>query len=58
MEVYLETVKSYKPREYTTVITDHGIILCDKNEGAFLVLRFKEDIERLRDLLNSIVIKN
>ena len=41
----------YSPREYTAISTDNGIVLCDKRDGAFIVLRFAEDIERLQSLL-------
>lgn len=49
-------VTKHKPRTYTALSTSNGIVLCDNDGGAFLVLRFKEDVERLRKLLEEIVI--
>jgi len=47
-------VDEYKPREFTCFGVDGGIVLCDKEQGAFLVLRHPEDLENLQDLLKSI----
>ncbi len=46
--------EAYEPREYTAITTNAGVVLCDKREGAFIVLRFPEDLERLRELLSTI----
>jgi hypothetical protein len=56
-EIEMNIVEKYEPREYCLMSHNGGIVLCDKKEGAFLVLRFKEDVERLKDLLSSIEIK-
>lgn len=45
-----------KPREYSAFSHDGGVVLCDKEGGAFLVLRFPEDLERLKALLATIEI--
>ena len=47
-------VTKASPREYTFFISDSGVVLCDKVEGAFLSLRFKEDLENLKELLSQI----
>lgn len=49
-------VKEHEPREYSAITCNKAIVLCDKQEGAFLVCRFPEDIERLRELLATIEI--
>ena len=51
----MEIIKQYKPREYSAFMSDNGVVLCDKEEGAFLVLRFSSDLQRLKDLLAKIV---
>ena len=50
----LNIVMQFEPREYTAFSHDGGTVLCDKKTGAFLVLRFPEDLIRLRELLDSI----
>lgn len=50
----LNVVNKYMPKEYTSFCTNRGVILWDKQEGAFLVLRFKEDLENLKKLLDKI----
>lgn len=45
-----------EPREYTAMMMDSGVVLCDKQEGAFLLLRYASDLERLKKLLNEITI--
>ncbi len=51
-------VEKHEPREYTSIATNNGIVLCDKEEGSFLVLRYAQDIERLKELLDKIEIRN
>ena len=46
-----------EPREYTAFSHDGGIVLCDKQDGAFLVLRYAEDLERLKALLNTLTVQ-
>ena len=53
----IKIVDKHGKRQYSSFCTNKGIVLCDKQEGSFLVLRYKEDLERLKDLLNSIEIK-
>lgn len=50
----MDLVENHTPREYSTISHNGGIVLCDKREGAFLVLRFPEDVERLKETLNAI----
>ena len=50
-------VDKHTARTYSCFCHSGGVTLCDKSEGAFLVLRFKEDLVRLRVLLASIEIK-
>ena len=50
----IKIIDKYKPREYTSFATDSGVVLCDKQDGAFLVLRFTSDLEKLKELLNKI----
>ena len=50
-------VNQHIPREYSTIAHDGGIVLCDKKTGAFLVLRFPEDLERLKELLATLEVR-
>ncbi len=50
----MNIVDKHEPREYTAMIHSGGVVLCDKQEGAFLVLRFSSDLERLKALLSEI----
>lgn len=52
----MNIVTKYEPREYSLITTGGGVILCDKREGAFLVLRSMEDVERLKELLDGITL--
>jgi uncharacterized pyridoxamine 5'-phosphate oxidase family protein len=47
-------VKKHTKRVYSSIATNNGIVLCDKDDGGFLVLRCKEDIENLKALLDKI----
>ena len=47
-------IKKHEPREYTALMHNGGICLCDKQDGAFLVLRCASDLERLKELLDKI----
>lgn len=51
----MSVVEKYEPREYTVFMHDGGVCLCDKRDGAFLVLRYASDLERLKKLLDSII---
>lgn len=55
MNVVMDVVEKYEPREYTAFMYDGGVCLCDKRDGAFLVLRYASDLERLKKLLDSII---
>ena len=50
----INIVDKYEPREYTAMMSSNGVVLCDKQEGAFLVLRYASDLERLKKLLDGI----
>jgi len=50
-------VEKHSPREYSSFCTDSGVTLCDKQSGAFLVLRYPSDLENLKKLLDKIEIK-
>ena len=49
-------VDKHEPREYLSMSHDGGIVLCDKKEGSFIVLRYPSDITRLKELLDKIEI--
>ena len=44
----------HDPREYSAIACNAGVVLCDKQDGAFLVLRSATDLKRLKQLLNKI----
>lgn len=50
----INIVDKHMPREYSLLTCNGGIVICDKQEGAVIVLRFAEDVERLQDILSSI----
>ena len=50
----MEIVEKYDTRVFSALTLDSGIVLCDKDRGAFITLRSVEDLENLKDLLNSI----
>lgn len=53
----MHILEKHEPREYGVVACDGGVVLCDSKTGAFLVLRFPEDLTRLQKLLNSMDVK-
>ncbi len=50
----INIVAKHEPREYSLISHNGGIVICDKMDGAFLLMRFPEDVERLRALLATI----
>jgi hypothetical protein len=46
----IKVVDKHESREFTALACNNGVVLCDKIEGAFLVLRSKEDLEKLKKL--------
>lgn len=50
----INVVKEYSPYEFSALVTSSGIVLCTEQNGAFLVLRFREDVENLRQLLGQV----
>lgn len=52
----IKVVDKHAPREYAAMISNNGVVLCDKEEGSFLVLRYASDLERLKKLLDGITI--
>lgn len=56
LQTPINVVDKYKPREYSSFVTNSGVVLCDKKEGSFLVLRYTSDLERLKALLNKLEI--
>lgn len=47
-------IEKHEPREYKAMMSNNGVVLCDKIEGSFLLLRYPSDLERLKKLLNEI----
>lgn len=47
-------VEKHEPREFSAMMSNNGVVLCDKLEGSFLVLRYAADLENLKKLLNEI----
>jgi len=52
----IRIVDKFTPRSFTAISHDGGIVLCEKEKGAFILLRYAEDIEALKSLLNSLTI--
>ena len=53
----MRIVERYEPREYSAISSDNGVVLCDRETGAFLVLRYPEDLMRLRELLDTLEVR-
>jgi hypothetical protein len=53
----MKIVEKYEPRQFSAISHDGGVVLCDKQSGAFLVLRFPEDLQRLKALLETLEVK-
>lgn len=49
-------MSDYIDKEFSAVAMNTGIVLCDKQQGAFIVLRSTTDLERLKDLLGTLEI--
>jgi len=47
-------VDKYSVRQFSALACDNGILLCDKELGSFMTLRYKEDLVNLKILLSSI----
>jgi len=52
----ITVVDKHKVREFSAMSSDNGIVLCEKDKGSFIVLRYAEDLENLKKLLDSISI--
>lgn len=50
----INIVDEHKPRKFSFFTTDKGVVLCDGENGAFLVLRFTEELKSLKELLDKI----
>jgi hypothetical protein len=44
-------------RKYSALLCPNGVALCDNEDGCFLVLRCGEDLTKLKELLNTIELK-
>ncbi len=49
-----DTIEKHKIRTFSAIVTDGGVVLCDDFTGAFLTLRFTDDLDNLKKLLGSI----
>lgn len=50
----MNIVDKHKDREFSAIMQSNGVVLCDKEEGAFIVLRSPVDLDRLKKLLDKI----
>ena len=50
----IKIVDKYPIREFTALHDDHGVTLCESQTGAFLTLRYSEDLQNLKQLLDNI----
>ncbi len=55
---YLNVVDKHSVKEFTAMVTDIGVVLCEKDNGSFLVLRYSEDLTNLKALLKTIEVKD
>ena len=47
----LQIAEKLTPRKFSAIVHDHGVALCTNTEGAFLCIRFVEELESLKKLL-------
>ena len=52
----INIIEKHEPRKYSAMTSNNGVVLCDKKEGSFLVLRYAADLENLKKLLNEITV--
>ena len=52
----INIIDKYPIKQFGIISVNGGITLCEKNEGAFLTLRYLEDVENLKKLVDSLVI--
>lgn len=50
----MKIVDKHTPKQFIAMVHNGGIALCDDQDGAFLCLRFPEEVERLRQLLMQV----
>ena len=53
----MNIVEKYSTKQFSALLHDGGAVLCDKELGAFLVLRSVDDLKNLKELLDSISIQ-
>tara|TARA_R110000850_G_scaffold148827_3_gene271125 strand:- start:2070 stop:2258 length:189 start_codon:yes stop_codon:yes gene_type:complete len=54
--MHINIVDKHAIQKFSAVAHNGGINLCEKFGGSFLVLRYKEDLEALRELLSQLEI--
>lgn len=53
----MKIVDKHTPRNFSAISHDGGIVLCDDQNGAFLCIRFPQEVTALVQLLNSMDIE-
>ena len=49
-------MNGYVIKEFSAIAVNSGVVLCTKKEGMFLVIRSTEELQRLKDFLDKLVI--
>ena len=49
-------VSKHKVKKFSVISSNGGVILCERESGAFITLRYSEDVENLKKLINSITV--
>lgn len=49
----INIVENYENRQFSSISTNKGVVLCDKKEGAFIVIRSTQDLLNLKALLDK-----
>lgn len=54
----IRIIDKHPVRNFSAMACDGGVVLCAEDRGAFITLRYKEDLDKLKLLLDKIVITN
>lgn len=49
----MSIVDKHTPRTYSAIVHNQGIALCTDQDGAFTCIRFRQELERLKALLDE-----
>lgn len=51
----INIIDKYEPQEFSLIATNGGVVVCEKQRGAFLVLRSPDDLKNLLKCLEEVM---